>query len=132
MCPYQVIFEPLALDMKLHRRGAGTRAGTGTGTVAAGAEVVAAAAAAAATSSTVGAAVVLRPADLIDGDTAKASTPQGKPPATGVIPSHDHCSHTCITVTVEWKRGEVGRRMKRLEGRDEGRSQGKSKKKKMV
>lgn len=104
MFPYQVIFEPLALDMKLHRRGAGTRAGTGTGTVAAGAEVVAAAAAAAAsTTSTVGAAAVLRPADLIDGDTAKASAPQGKPPTTGVIPSHDHCSHTCITVTVEWE-----------------------------
>lgn len=95
MFPYQFIFESLALDVKLHSGGAGTRAGTGTATLAAGAEVAAAAA------STVGAAAVLRPADLIDGDTAKASAPQGKPPTTGVIPSHDHCSHTCITVTVE-------------------------------
>lgn len=83
--------------MKLHSGRAGTRAGTGTRTVAAGAEIAAAASAAA----TVGAAAVLRPADLIDGDTAKASAPQGKPPR--VIPSHDHCSHTCITVTVETK-----------------------------
>lgn len=81
--------------MKLHGRRARTR--TGTGAVAAGAEVAAAASAA----STVGAAVVLRPTDLIDGDTAKASAPQDEPPTAGVIPSQDHCSHTCITVTAE-------------------------------
>lgn len=91
--------------MKLHSGRAGTRAGTGTRTVAAGAEIAAAASAA----TTVGAAAVLRPADLIDGDTAKASAPQGKPPTAGVIPSHDHCSHTCITVTVETKEERCGR-----------------------
>lgn len=57
--------------MKLNSGWAWT--GTGTWTVAAGAEVVAAA-------STVGAAAVIHPTDLIDGDTAKASTPQGQPP----------------------------------------------------
>lgn len=88
--------------MKLHSGWAGTGTGTGAGTGpgawtgAAGAEVVAAA-------SAVGAAAVLHPADLIDCDTAKASAPQGQPPTAGVIPSHDHCSHTCITVTVEQK-----------------------------
>lgn len=90
---YQFVFEPLALDVELHGGGAGAGAGTGAWTGATGAEVVAAAAAA----SAVGAAAVLRPADLIDGDTAKAPAAQGKPPA--VIPSHDHCSHTRITVT---------------------------------
>lgn len=82
--------------MKLNSGWVWTGTGTGarTGTVAAGAEVVAAA-------STVGAAAVIHPTDLIDGDTAKASAPQGQPPTAGVIPSHDHCSHTCITVTVE-------------------------------
>lgn len=87
--------------MELHSGGAGTRAGARTRTGATRAEVAAASSAA----STVGAAAVLRPADLIDGDTAKASASQGKPPTAGVIPSHDHCSHTRITVTVE----EVGR-----------------------
>lgn len=114
MIPYQFIFEPLSLYVKFHSEWAGTRDGTGTGTriEAAGAEV----AAAASTASTVGAAAVLRPADLIDGDTAKASTPQGKPPTTGVIPSHDHCSHTCITVTVEQERGRGGEDDKEGEG----------------
>lgn len=102
--------------MEFHSGGAGTRARAGTG--ATGAEVAAASSAA----STVGAAAVLRPADLIDGDTTKASAPQGKPPTAGVIPSHDHCSHTCITVTVE----EEGRKTRSVEGR--GR-EGKSKKK---
>lgn len=98
---YQLVFQPLALDVELHRGGTGTRAGTGarTGAVAAGTEVAAADAAAAAAA--MGAAAVLRPAaDLIDGDAAEASATQGKPPTAGVIPSHDHCSHTCITVTV--------------------------------
>lgn len=76
-----------------------------TGTGAAGAartEVVA-------TASAVGAAAVLHSTDLIDCDTAKASAPQGQPPTAGVIPSHDHCSHTCITVTVEQEgRRELG------------------------
>lgn len=94
--------------MELHSSGAGTGAGTGTRTGATGAEVAAASSAA----STVGAAAVLRPANLIDSDTAKASTPQGKPPTAGVIPSHDHCSHTRITVTVE----EEERKMRRVEG----------------
>lgn len=97
MLSYQFIFQPLALDVELHSGGAGTRAGARTRAGATRAEVVAASSAA----STVGAAAVLRPADLIDSDTAKASTAQGKPPTTGVIPSHDHCSHTRITVTVE-------------------------------
>ncbi len=92
--------------MKLHSGGAGTRAGAGTRTGATGAEVAAASSAA----STMGAAAVLRPADLIDGDTAKASAAQGKPPT--VIPSHDHCSHTRITVTVE-EEGRRGRIKKR-------------------
>lgn len=100
--------------MELHSDGAGTGAGAWTGTGATGAEVAAASSAA----SAVGAAAVLRPADLIDGDTAKASAPQGKPPTTGVIPSHDHCSHTRITVTVEEgeegeEDGESGRNKKR-------------------
>lgn len=111
--PYQLVFEPLALDVELHSCGAGAGAGAGTRTGATGAEVAAASSAA----STVGAAAVLRPADLIDGDTAKASAPQGKPPT--VIPSHDHCSHTRITVTVE---GE-GRKTRRVEViRREGKS----------
>lgn len=88
--------------MELHGGGAGTWAGAGTRARATRAEVAAAASAA----SAVGAAAILRPADLIDGDTAKTSAPQGKPPTAGVIPSHDHCSHTRITVTVE----EEGRR----------------------
>lgn len=100
--------------MELHSGGAGTRAGAGAGTGATGAEVAAASSAA----STVGAAAVLRPADLIDGDTAKASAAQGKPPTAGVIPSHDHCSHTRITVTVE----EEGRR-----GREEDKEGGRNK-----
>lgn len=83
--------------MELHSGGAGTRAGAGTRSGATGAEVAAASSAA----SAMGAVAVLRPADLIDGDTAKASAAQGKPPTTGVIPSHDHCSHTRITVTAE-------------------------------
>lgn len=95
---HQFVFEPLALDVKFHSGGAGTGAGAGTRTGATGAEVDAASSAA----SAVGAAAVLRPADLIDGDTAKASAPQGKPPTAGVIPSHDHCSHTRITVIVVW------------------------------
>lgn len=74
-----------------------------TGTGGAGAEVVAAA-------SAVGAAAVLHPTDLIDCDTAKASASQGQPPTAGVIPSHDHCSHTCITVTVEQEGRKEGRR----------------------
>lgn len=90
--------------MELHSGGAGTRAGAGTRTGTTRAEVAAASSAA----STVGAAAVVRPADLIDGDTAKASAPQGKPPTTGVIPSHDHCSHTRITVTVEEEDEEGG------------------------
>lgn len=98
--PYQFVFEPLALDVELHSGGAGTGAGTGTRTGTTGAEV----AAASSTASAMGAVAVLRPADLIDGDTAKASAAQGKPPT--VIPSHDHCSHTCITVTVEEGEGE--------------------------
>lgn len=85
--------------MELHSRGARNWAGTRAWIGATRAEVVAASS----TASTVGAAAVLCPADLIDSDTAKASTPQGKPPTAGVIPSHDHCSHTCITVTVEEK-----------------------------
>lgn len=93
--PYQFVFEPLPLDVELHSGGAGA----GTGAVAAGAEV--AVAVASATASTVGAAAVLRPADLIYSDTAKASAPKGKPPTSGVFPSHDHCSHARITVTVE-------------------------------
>lgn len=95
--------------MELHSGGAGTGAGAGARTGATGAEVAAAPSAA----STVGAAAVLRPADLIDSDTAKASTPKGKPPTAGVIPSHDHCSHTRITVTVE---EEEGRKMRKVEG----------------
>lgn len=95
---YQFVFEPFAFDVELH--SGGTRAWTGTRTRATGAKV----AAASSTASTVGAVGVLRPGDLIDGDTAKSSTAQGKPPTTGVIPSHDHCSHTRITVTVEKKR----------------------------
>lgn len=94
--PYQLIFEPLALDVKLNSGWAQTGTGAWTGTGAAGAEVVAAA-------SAVGAAAVLHPTDLIDCDAAKASAPQGQPPTAGVIPSHDHCSHTCITVTVKQK-----------------------------
>lgn len=76
--------------------------------MAAGTEVTAAEAAAAA--ATVGAATVLRSAaDLVDSDAAEASATQGKPPTAGVIPSHDHCSHTCITVTVRGeKRGGRG------------------------
>lgn len=93
---YQFVFEPFAFDVELH--SGGTRAWTGTR--ATGAKV----AAASSTASTVGAVGVLRPGDLIDSDTAKSSTAQGKPPTTGVIPSHDHCSHTRITVTVEKKR----------------------------
>lgn len=86
--------------MKLNSGWAQTGTGAWTGTGAAGAEVVAAA-------SAVGAAAVLHPTDLIDCDTAKASAPQGQPPT--VIPSHDHCSHTCITVTVEQEgRRELG------------------------
>lgn len=123
--PYQFIFEPLALDVELHSCGAGTGAWTGTGTGArtgaTRAEVVAASSAA----STVGAAAVLCSADLIDSDTAKASTPQGKPPTAGVIPSHDHCSHTRITVTVE----EKGKNMRKVEGIQRQR---KSKRKTMV
>lgn len=52
----------------------------------------------------VGAAVVVLPADFVDGDAAEASPAQGQPSSAGVIPSHDHCSHTRITVTAE--RGE--------------------------
>lgn len=99
--------------MELHSGGAGTGARAGTRTGATRAEVVAASSAA----STVGAAAVLRPADLIDGDTAKASTPQGKPPTAGVIPSHDHCSHTRITVTVE-EQGRRGREKNEKGGRN--------------
>lgn len=95
---YQFVFKPFAFNVELH--SGGTRAWTGTRTRATGAKV----AAASSTASTVGAVGVLRPGDLIDGDTAKSSTAQGKPPTTGVIPSHDHCSHTRITVTVEKKR----------------------------
>lgn len=102
--PYRFVFEPLALDVIFHSGGAGAGTGARTRSGATRAEVAAAAAASAA--STVDAAAVLRPADLIDGDTAKASARQGKPPTTGVIPSHDHCSHTRITVTVE-ERKEV-------------------------
>lgn len=88
--------------MELNSGWAQTGTGAWTGTGAAGAEVVAAA-------STVGAAAVLHATDLIDCDTAKASTPQGQPPTAGVIPSHDHCSHTCITVTAEQEgRRELG------------------------
>ena len=54
---YQFVFEPLSLDEELDRGGA--RGATGT----TGAQTAAAA-------STVGAAAVLRPADLIDGDAA--------------------------------------------------------------
>lgn len=68
--PYQLIFEPLALDVKLNSGWAQTGTGAWTGTGAAGAEVAAAA-------SAVGAAAVLHPTDLIDCDTAKASAPQG-------------------------------------------------------
>lgn len=97
--------------MELHSSGTGAGAGAWTG--ATRAEVAAASSAA----STVGAAAVLRPADLIDSDTAKASTPKGKPPTAGVIPSHDHCSHTRITVTVEEEEEEVeGRKMRKVEG----------------
>lgn len=117
--PYQFVFEPLALDVEFHSGGARTGAGTGTRTRtgATRAEVAAASSAA----STVGAAAVLRPADLIDGDTAKASAPQGKPPTTGVIPSHDHCSHTRITVTVkeERERKEGGRGGDKKTGREQ-------------
>lgn len=102
---YQFVFEPFALDMELHRCGTGTRAWARTRTGATGAEVAAASSAA----STVGAAAVLRPGDLIDGDTARASATEGEPPTTGVIPSHDHCSHTRITVTVEDKGRMTGR-----------------------
>lgn len=98
---YQFVFQPLALDVELHSSGAGTGAGAGTRTGATGAEV----AAASSTASAMGAVAVLRSADLIDGDTAKASAAQGKPPTAGVIPSHDHCSHTRITVTVEEEEG---------------------------
>ena len=94
---YQFVFEPFALDVEFHSGGAGTGAWAGTRTGATRAEVAAASSAA----STVGAAAVLRTANLIDGDTAKASTNQGKPPTAGVIPSQDHCSHTRITVTIE-------------------------------
>ncbi|MEQ2174588.1 hypothetical protein GOODEAATRI_009395 [Goodea atripinnis] len=86
---YQFVFESFAPDVELHSGGTRTRTGT------TGAEVAATSSAA----STVGAVVVLCPADLIDSDTAKSSAPQGKPPTAGVIPSHDHCSHTRITVT---------------------------------
>ena len=85
---HQFVFEALPLDEELDRGGA--RGATG----ATGAQ-------AAAAPSTVGAAAVLRPADLIDGDAAEASARQGEPPAAGVVPSHDHCSHARITVTVE-------------------------------
>lgn len=105
--------------MEFHGGGAGTGAGTGTGTrTGATRAEVAAASSASSAASTVGAAAVLRPADLIDGDTAKASAPQGKPPTAGVIPSHDHCSHTRITVTVEERKGR--------------RREGKSKRKTML
>lgn len=104
--PYQFVFESLALDVELHTGGAGTGTRAGTRTGATGTEV----GAAPSTASAVGAAAVLRPTDLIDGDTAKASAPQGKPPR--VIPSHDHCSHTRITVTVE-----------KVERRDGGKSE---------
>lgn len=94
---HQFVFESFAPDVELHSGGTGTRTGSGT----TGAEVAAASSAA----SAVGAVVVLCPADFVDGDTAKSSTPQGKPPTAGVIPSHDHCSHTRITVTA-WERGK--------------------------
>ena len=119
MFPYQFVFEPLAPDVELHSSRARTGAGTWTRTGATGAEVAAASSAA----WTVGAAAVLRPADLIHSDTAKASAPQGKPPTAGVIPSHDHCSHTRITVTVEEK---VRKRRRVGGGKGHGKSKGKT------
>lgn len=44
-------------------------------------------------------AVGLRPADLVHGDTAEAAGAQRKPSAAGVIASHDHRSHTRVTLT---------------------------------
>lgn len=50
-------------------------------------------------------AVRVRPADSVDRHAAEASTSQGQPPAAGVVPSHDHCSHTRITVTAKHTNG---------------------------
>lgn len=46
-------------------------------------------------------AVRVRPANFVDRHAAEASASQRQPSAAGVIASHDHCSHTCITVTVK-------------------------------
>lgn len=62
--PYQFVFEPFTLDVELHSGR------TGTGTRATGTDVVAASSAA----STVGAAAVVCPADLVDSNAAKTST----------------------------------------------------------
>lgn len=43
-------------------------------------------------------------ADFVDGNAAEAPASQRQPPTAGVIPSHDHCSHTRITVTEQRER----------------------------
>lgn len=46
-------------------------------------------------------AVRVRTANFVDRHTAEASASQRQPSTAGVIASHDHCSHTRITVTAK-------------------------------